>query len=262
MIILRQRLYSNFSSSLKEAGKGAIKGAYIGAAGGAVPGMIAAKHNGSLKLIGGLVGGSALVGAGIGAVKGWKSGEKEHKKWEILSDPMAIKKLELMLPKDYQKFIQLEKDIKTLNKFYLAKYKNSNIEPAWIEFNVYKKNNKEDYNLVDKWIEEDAEYTETLVPVFHYVGYYYDDIEHTDVYYNSTTKKYYKARFYKYSEQSPVELNPKRALLDLLEYLKTGIKGDWETGKEYEDLGPSSNLDPKDWEKDYYEPCKKLINRL
>ncbi len=81
MIILRQRLYSDKSGRFWAGTKGALKGARKGALWGAAlaPGKIIAAGHNKWKLAAGITGAGALVGAGIGAKSGWKSGINDYK---------------------------------------------------------------------------------------------------------------------------------------------------------------------------------------
>ena len=89
MIILRQKIYSKFTSSLGGAIKGAGKGALWGAV--LAPGkIIAAKHD-KWKLAAGIAGAGALIGAGIGAKSGWNSGKS---KWEYDHDPKVKERVD------------------------------------------------------------------------------------------------------------------------------------------------------------------------
>ena len=89
MIILRQKTYSKFTSSLGGAIKGAGKGALWGAV--LAPGkIIAAKHD-KWGLAAGIAGTGALIGAGIGAKSGWNSGKS---KWEYDHDPKVRERID------------------------------------------------------------------------------------------------------------------------------------------------------------------------
>ena len=88
MIILRQKIYSKFTSSLGGAVKGAGQGALIGAA--VMPGWKLAALTRKYKLAAGIAGTGALIGAGIGAKSGWNSGKS---KWEYDHDPKVRERI-------------------------------------------------------------------------------------------------------------------------------------------------------------------------
>ena len=89
MIILRQKIYSKFTSSLGGAVKGAGKGALIGAV--VMPGWKLAVLTRKYKLAAGIAGTGALIGAGIGAKSGWNSGKS---KWEYDHDPKVRERID------------------------------------------------------------------------------------------------------------------------------------------------------------------------
>ena len=82
MILLRNKEFST-SSRIWAGTKGALRGGARGAAMGALISPLYAYpvfNKGKNKLATGLVGGSALIGAGLGAAKGWNSAVKDYDK--------------------------------------------------------------------------------------------------------------------------------------------------------------------------------------
>ncbi len=101
MIILRQKTYSKFTSSLGGAIKGAGYGAGIGAA--VMPGWKLAALSGKYKLAAGIAGTGALIGGIAGAKSGWDSGKS---KWEYDHDPKVREKVDKENSKRIKKAIE------------------------------------------------------------------------------------------------------------------------------------------------------------
>jgi len=115
MIILRQKIYSKFTSSLGGAVKGAGYGAGIGAA--VMPGWKLAALAGKYKLAAGIAGTGALIGGIAGAKSGWDSGKS---KWEYDHDPKVRERI------DKEKSKRIKKAIENNREFDEALAKNLN----------------------------------------------------------------------------------------------------------------------------------------
>lgn len=143
MILLRQKLYNDRSGRFWAGTKGALKGAGKGALWGAVlaPGKIIAARHDKWKLAAGITGAGALIGAGIGAKSGWKSGINDYKynndpeyraKIDKGNKERALKALEYAKSTDelyisemnYQGWINLSKEMPVPEEFmkYLKFY--------------------------------------------------------------------------------------------------------------------------------------------
>lgn len=257
MILLRQKIYSDKSSRFWAGTKGALKGAGKGALIGT--GIMAYPAGKSFfkekKTLGiGLAAAGATLGAGIGGHSGWKRGIAEWESDKTKNDPGTKSKIEGMLPRDYRKFIKLEEEIEKLNK----SYRKSCTAEEWaiLEFNSF--GFDEENNIIYEWMNINKEYRDSLVPVCHFVGYYYDDINHTTMYYNPKNNKYYIAFFGPFATMKPRQEDPKKSVLKLLETIKEGVQEGWNQKDEEDD----NILNPAEWEKEYYTPCKRLINSI
>lgn len=183
---------------------------------------------------------------------GFKERRKEAERQRRLEAESIIKPA---LPKEYQKLALLEKDIERLNDIQWKKPGKE--EFAGIEFNVYKFDDKEDYDIVEEYFAISEEYKDSLIPICHYVGGYFDDIDHTDIFYNKKDRKFYTAYFGSFSMMSPKVCNIKTELMEILNKVKMDVECVWENENPRD-----SFVNPDTWKKEYYEPCKRLIGRL
>ena len=152
------------------------------------------------------------------------------------------------LPKEYDKLFELERELRIL--------KEKADTGAYIEINPYTFN-KKDWDIIDAYKED-----ENLIPICNPFGYNMGNAINFTIWYNGNDKKFYRSE-----KRSMLPCNFrqdfKQDLMNLLDSIKQDVENEWKYDK-WRSRNPERKelVYPRDWEADYYEPCKKIINKF